>query len=297
MNKVIILAGPTASGKSSLSLDLAQYFDFEIISADSMAIYKFMDIGTDKPTKFQRFLVKHHMIDVVEPNENYSVYLYSEKAREALKAIHLKGKIPLIVVGTGLYIESFFHSIVHVLPDWDFRNKMYELERAEPGILYEKLNFVDPELASSTDKNNIKRIIRFLEIYDKTQKPPSVVRFESKQEKTNYEFLKLYIDKHRKKLYNNIEYRVDKMIKNGLIEETDLLLQKGKFGLTSSKAIGYRETIDFLNKKIDFNEYVFLLKRNSRRYAKRQISWFKRYNDFIRTGNEGEIFKLIKSFV
>ncbi len=297
MKKIIILSGPTASGKSSAALHLSQYFNLEIISADSMAVYRFMDIGTDKPSISQRSLVKHYMIDVADPSEDYSVYLYSEKVKEIIDSLHKIGKIPIIVGGTGLYIESLFHSIPQTEPNWNLRKKLYDSEKAQPGILYSRLTKIDPKLSKKIDEHNIKRIVRALEIYEITGKPPSFVREENAKNLTNYKFLKLYIDKERKKLYNNIDKRVDKMIKDGLVEETKFLIEHRLFGKTSSKAIGYKETIDYLNGVFGWEEYMRLLKRNSRRYAKRQIIWFRRYKDFIHIKSEQEAFQLIKSFV
>jgi tRNA dimethylallyltransferase len=297
MKKIIILSGPTASGKSSAALHLSQYFNLEIISADSMSVYRFMDIGTDKPSISQRSLVRHHMIDVADPREDYSVYLYSEKTKKIIDSLHKIGKIPIVVGGTGLYIESLFHSIPQTGPDWNLRKKLYDLEKNQPGILYAKLTKIDPEFSKKIDEHNIKRIVRAIEIYELTGKPPSLVREENAKNLTNYEFLKLYIDKERKKLYNNIDKRVDKMIKNGLIEETKFLIKRNLFGKTSSKAIGYKETIDYLNGAFEWEEYIRLLKRNSRRYAKRQIIWFRRYKDFVHIKNEQAAFKFIKSFI
>jgi tRNA dimethylallyltransferase len=297
MKKVIILSGPTASGKSSMAIDLAQYFNLEIVSADSMAIYKYMDIGTDKPSIYHRSLVKHHMVDIVDPRENYSVYLYSLKAKEIINLIHKRNKIPLIVGGTGLYIESFFHTIPQTEPNWEFRNRLYELEYKNPGILYRKLKNIDPDFANKVDKNNIKRLIRALEIYEMTKKLPSIVRNENLQRNANYNFLNLYVDKERKKLYNKIDSRVDSMIERGLVEETKFLLKNGYFGETSSKAIGYKEVISYIQGEYTFDRCLYLLKRNSRRYAKRQIIWFRRYSDFLKVESELEIFKKIKKFL
>ncbi len=297
MKKVIILSGPTASGKSNISLQLSQYFNFEIISADSMAIYKFMDIGTDKPEISQRNTVKHHMIDIIDPKENYSVYLYSEEVKKIIDSIHSKNKIPLVVGGTGLYIESLFHSIPKAEPDWNLRNELYELEKKNPGSLYRKLKNIDPIFARTIDKNNTKRIVRSIEIFETTKKLPSVVRENNNKNKTNYEFLKLYIDKDREKLYNKIDKRVEIMIEKGLVEETKYLFENNFFGKTSSKAIGYRETIDYIKGLTNFDRYIFLLKRNSRRYAKRQISWFKRYKDFRKVTNLRDIFYGVQNFV
>lgn len=279
MNQIIIVCGPTAVGKTATSIKLAQKFNTEIISSDSMQIYKYMEIGTAKIKKEDMQGIKHHMIDIINPDEEFSVSDYYEKSIDIVKKMFLEDKIPIIVGGTGLYINSLIYKM-------DFNNtasnpnirEKYQKIYEEYGVdyLYNILLEKDEAQARKIDKNNIKRVIRAIEI---TQNNDFMKSFEKANTFQDYKInmYVLYLD--RKILYDRINRRVDAMIKDKLIEEVRYFLEKGiTISNQSMKAIGYRQIISYLNNEIDKNEAIELIKRDSRRYAKRQYTWFKRYD-------------------
>ncbi|HZK28564.1 MAG TPA: tRNA (adenosine(37)-N6)-dimethylallyltransferase MiaA [Thermoclostridium sp.] len=280
---VVVIAGPTASGKTEYAIKLAQTINGEVISADSMQIYRHMDIGTAKPSKEEMKGIVHHMIDIVDPGENYSVALYKNMAEECIEDIISKGKIPIIVGGTGLYINSLIYNIKFskTIKDDDFRKKMDDIAVSEgPEVLHERLQKVDPESASKIHYNNVKRVIRALEVYEFTKKPISQHKKESRMEPPKYEYLIYVLNMDRKDLYDRIDKRVDKMIEIGLVEEVERLLDMGyKAGSTALQGLGYKEIIYYLNNELSLDEAIHILKRDTRRYAKRQITWFKAINE------------------
>ena len=287
MNKVIILLGPTGVGKTEVSILLAKALGTEIISADSMQIYRGMDIGTAKPSEEQRMSIKHHMIDIISPSEPYSVGRYIEDVTPVIDELHRKGKIPIVAGGTGLYIKAMTRGIFSgPSADWKLREELASLEEGQSGALYSYLQELDPEAASKIMPADTRRIIRALEVCLKTQKGIS----EFQQKLTTplpYEFIKIGLRRERKELYRMLENRVDKMIGEGLVEEVKKLtslvsnskLQTPNFELSCMQAIGYREIAMYLNGEIPFEEAIRLIKRNTKRYSKRQFTWFKKEED------------------
>lgn len=279
MNKVIIIIGPTAVGKTSLSIELAKEYDTEIISADSMQIYEGFDIGTAKVTKEEASGIKHHLIDCISPDKYFSVSDFQNNAFRIINEIIGKGKIPIIVGGTGLYI----HSLTYLL---DFQqtksnesirekwNKRVDDEGLEK--VYDYLRKIDPLSAERIDPTNRHRILRAIEIFEETGKKMSASYREDLKVNNDYDFRMIGLYTDRKILYERINQRVDLMFVEGLLEEVYNLSQKYNPSIHAFKAIGYREVIDYLYGLTTKKEMIHLLKRNSRRYAKRQLTWFKR---------------------
>lgn len=277
----LAITGPTASGKTALSLGVAKRLSAEIISCDSMQIYKEMDIGTAKATVAERELVPHHMIDFLSPTESYSVEEYRAGAIACAREITGRGKLPLFVGGTGLYIDSVGRCNAQDAPESDpeYRERILaELESEEDvTVLWERLREVDPESAEKIHKNNVRRVIRALEIYDKTGKPKSQLDRESLIGEREVFVGMITIDfLDRELLYRRIDKRVDIMIEEGLLSEVESLYRRGLISSgTASAAIGYKEIIEYLDGRCSLEEAVELLKLNSRRYAKRQLTWFR----------------------
>ncbi|MCJ7786786.1 tRNA (adenosine(37)-N6)-dimethylallyltransferase MiaA, partial [Patescibacteria group bacterium] len=274
--KLIVILGPTASGKSELGLKLAKKFNGEIISADSRQIYREMDIGTAKPTKKEREIIKHYLIDIKKPNQLYTVWEYKRSAIEAINQIIKKGKVPFLVGGTGLYIKAIIDNldIPKVKPDWKLRKNL-ELKIKTRGLksLYDELIKIDPEAAYIVDSQNPRRIIRAMEIAIKTNKPFSQQR---KKGEPLFDVLEIGISSDKEKLKEKIEKRVDKMMKAGLLKEIKNLIKIYDKNLSTFDAIGYREIIDYLNKKIYLAEAVEKIKKNTWHFSKRQMTWFKK---------------------
>jgi len=296
MNKVIILLGPTGVGKTGASILLAKALDTEIISSDSMQIYRGMDIGTAKPSEEQRISVKHHMIDIISPSEPYSVGRYIEDVTLVIDELHRKGKIPIVVGGTGLYIKAMTRGIFSgPSADWKLREELASLEEGQGGALYSYLQELDPEAAAKIMPADTRRIIRALEVYLKTKKGIS----EFQQKLTTplpHEFIKIGLKRERKELYRTLEERVDKMIDSGLVEEVRKLTslvsnsklsprrvaegdQTPNFELSCMQAIGYKEIAMYLNGEMPLEEAIRLIKRSTKRYAKRQFTWFRKEDD------------------
>lgn len=281
--KVVVIVGPTASGKTAVSIELAKILNGEIISADSMQIYKEMDIGSAKPTKEEMQGIYHHMIDVVEPTENFNVAKYKEMAEACIEKILAKGKLPIIVGGTGLYVSTLTNGIEfsEIESDEEYRKELENISLQENGIdiLFEQLKTIDPEAANIIDKNNVRRVIRALEIYKVTGKTKTQVDKESiKELKYDYRIFGLLWD--RQKLYDRIDKRVDIMIEMGLVDEVEKLNEKG-ISSTAIQGLGYKEIIEYLDKKVTLEEAIEKVKQETRRYAKRQMTWFKRDKNVI----------------
>ncbi len=270
-NKVIAVVGPTASGKTSYAVDLALKIDGEIISADSRLVYKGFDIGTAKPTPDERKGIPHFMIDIVEPEEEYSAGLYVTEAKKIINNICKRGKVPIIAGGTGLYINMLLmnYNLPNVEPDYDLREKL----RNEPNLL-EILNEIDPESAKNIDRNDRKKLIRAIEIVKTTGKPIS--RSKSRSE---YDIEWIGLNLPREILYDKINKRVDTMLENGLIAETKKLLEKHGRINNLLYTIGYQEIIGYLDGELTLEQAVDMLKQNTRRYAKRQLTWFRKNSD------------------
>ena len=295
--KLIVILGPTASGKTSLSLKLAKKINGEIVSADSRQTYRELNIGTAKPTRKQLKQIKHYLINIKNPNQRYTVSQYKKEAIKAINKIIKSGKVPFLVGGTGLYIKSLTDNleIPEVKPDWKLRNKL-ESEIKNKGLksVYNKLIELDPEAAYIIDKNNPRRVIRALEIALKTKKPFSQQR---KKGQPLFDFLEIGLNPGDKKLIKIIDERTNEMIKNGLIKEVRKLIKKYNKKLHTFDAIGYREIIDYLDKKTSIKEALEKIKKNTWHFAKRQITWFKKDNQIHWIKNQTEAEKLIKNFL
>ncbi len=287
VKKIIILLGPTGVGKTELSIKIAKLLNAEIISSDSMQIYKYMDIGTAKPTLEQRQEVIHHMIDIVNPWDYFSTGAYIEIVKEVIEEIFQKAKIPLIVGGTGLYLRAITEGIFEgPEADWDLRTQLLEKERNRPGELYNLLKEIDPIKADKIYPSDLRRILRALEVFFKEKKQISELQNEFTKP-LPYNFIKIGITRERKELYKIIEERVDKMICSGLIEEVRnvlALIKKNAVSLCplpALQAIGYKEIAGCLADLYCINEAIRLIKRRTKMYAKRQFTWFRKEKDIM----------------
>ncbi len=283
LKKIIAIAGPTASGKTALAIEIARRFGGEVVSCDSMQIYRFMDIGTAKPDKSELEAAVHHMIDIVHPKERCSVADFVVMARNCIDDIIRRGRLPILAGGTGLYMDSVLENIVFedFGSDPEFREKMQELADTE-GVdaLHRLLAEKDPEASDKIHPNNVRRVIRALEVCRLTGKTFTQVNLESRREPV-YDALILGIDADRETLYERINKRVDKMMDDGLLEEVRSLKDMGiGRDTTAMQAIGYKEILEFLEGAVTIDEAVEKIKMESRRYAKRQMTWFRR-NDKI----------------
>lgn len=279
MKKVIVLGGPTATGKTDLAIDLALMVDGEVVSADSAMVYRYMDIGTAKPTVEERRGIPHHMIDVVYPDEEFSVARFKSMAEEAIRDILSRGKVPVVAGGTGLYISSLVYNIKfsETICDWEFRERMKALaEERGPEYLHERLMEVDPVSARKIHPNNVKRVIRALEVFETTGKPISEHQAESRNEPPEFDYLLFGLIMDRKVLYERIEKRTDLMMEKGLADEVAGLLRMGySRDLVSMQALGYKEIAAALEGECTMEEAVDRIKLGTRHLAKRQITWFR----------------------
>lgn len=279
-NKIIVIAGPTAVGKTQLSINLAKKLNTEIISADSMQIYKYMDIGSAKVTKEEMDGVKHHMIDIIDPSQEFSVAEYKEKGMEALDSIILKNKIPIIAGGTGLYINALTCNMNFSETEKDEEYRKYLLDLSiEKGneYVHEMLKEHDIVSYNNIHPNNVKRVIRALEVYKLTGKPFSEYNSGEDFYKTDYDVKYYVLNMDRDKLYQRINLRVDIMMKNGLLDECKKLMDMGcNSSMQSMQGIGYKEILSYLEGNITLDEAVEMVKQYSRNYAKRQLTWFRR---------------------
>ncbi|MGP9041269.1 tRNA (adenosine(37)-N6)-dimethylallyltransferase MiaA [Cytobacillus kochii] len=275
--KIIILIGPTAVGKTKTSIELAKKYNGEIISGDSMQIYKGMDIGTAKITKEETEGISHHLIDIKEPDESFSTAEFQTIVREKISEISSKGKLPIIVGGTGLYIQSvlFDYQFSNAPSDDDFRYRLEERAKVEGNVcIHKELQVVDPVSAGKIHPNNIRRVIRALEVYHCTGK--TMTEWQSKQElESVYNAAVIGLTMDRDLLYKRINQRIDMMMDNGLLEEVRGFCDKGLQNCQSMQAIGYKEFYPYFDGLITLDEAVDQLKQNSRRYAKRQLTWFR----------------------
>lgn len=277
--KVIVICGPTASGKTSLSVELAKKCNGEIISADSMQIYKDMNIGTAKVTQEEMQGIKHYMIDIVSPTERYSVAEFKVQAEKAIEEILKKGKTPIIAGGTGLYVNSLIYNIQYNDIKIDEKYRKYLEERVEKeGLqnLYEEAKKIDCEAMKSISQNDKKRILRVLEMYHQTGKTKTELEKESRKEEVKYDYKVYAINWEREELYKRINKRVDIMIEQCLIKEVENILKKYNKFPTAMQGLGYKEVVEYLDKKITKEEMIEKIKMETRRYAKRQITWFKK---------------------
>ena len=280
MEKVVVICGPTASGKTSLSIELAKKINGQIISADSMQIYDEMDIGTAKPTKEEMQGIKHYLIGNVKPTNRYSVSEYKKDATNAIEETIQDNKFPIIVGGTGLYVNSLIYGIDYpeIETDLEYRKELEEIAEKE-GLnkLYNMAKEIDEKAMEKISPNDQKRILRILEIYNQTGKTKTELEIESRKNGVKYDFRVFAIDMPREILYERINKRVDIMFENGLLEEVKRLYKKyGEELYTSIQAIGYKEVIDYINGKYTKEEMIEKIKMETRRYAKRQLTWFRK---------------------
>jgi len=302
---ILILAGPTAVGKTDASILLAQELGAEIVSADSLQIYRGMDIGSAKPTPDQRKLVYHHLIDIAEPDQPYSVGDYLRDARSAIDGIIASGSVPLVVGGTGLYIRALTRGLFHGPPaDLDLRERLLQREaEGEAGILYADLVKVDPEAAVKIHPNDLRRTVRALEVYYLKDRKLSEFQREHAFQDRPYRFHLVFLVRSRAELYERIERRVDQMLAGGLEAEVKTLMDRGyNPELASLQGLGYRHFIDHFSGKTSRDEAITLLKRDTRRFAKRQFTWFRREPEAIWVDISGlaepaEIVERIKKYV
>ena len=283
--KVIVICGPTASGKTSLSIEVAKKIDGEIISCDSMQIYKDMNIGTAKPTVEEMQGIPHYMLDFVLPSERYSVADFKEAATDRIEDILKREKVPIIVGGTGLYVDALTKNITYpeIEIDLEYRKQLEELIK-ENGLesLYEEAKKIDEKAMQTISKNDKKRIMRVLEIYHQTGKTKTQLEIESRKNGVPYDYRVFAINMPREILYDRINRRVDIMLEKGLIEEVKQLYKKyGDELRTSVQGIGYKEVIDYLNGMYSKEEMIEKIKMETRRYAKRQLTWFRKIPNII----------------
>ncbi len=282
MNKVIVICGPTASGKTKLGIELAKKINGEIVSCDSMQIYKDMDIGTAKPTKAEQNEVKHYLIDFVSPDKRYSVAEYKNDAENVIDKIIKDNKTPIIVGGTGLYLNSLIYGIDYpdIKTDLNYRKELEEKVNKD-GLeeIYKEAKIIDPIAVEKISKNDKKRILRILEIYHSTGKTKTELEKESRKNGIKYDYRIFVLNMPRCELYERINKRVDIMIKEGLIEEVKKIISKYKEFPTAMQGLGYKEVLEFLENKITKEEMIEKIKMETRRYAKRQLTWFKSYKE------------------
>ena len=277
--KIIVICGPTASGKTALSIQLAKKINGEIVSADSMQIYEDMDIGTAKPTVEEMDGVKHYLIGNVSPTLRYSVANFKKDAINAIEEILKKGKTPIIVGGTGLYVDSLVNGIDYddLEIDLDYRNQLEKISE-EQGleVLYNKAVEIDPLAMEKISNDDKKRIFRVLEIYNATGKTKTEQEIESRKKDNPYDYVVFAINMDREKLYERINKRVDIMLEKGLVDEVKRLIKKYDELPTAIQGLGYKEVVQYLNNEISYDEMVEKIKQETRRYAKRQLTWFRR---------------------
>lgn len=293
----MVICGPTASGKTLLSIELAKKINGEIVSADSMQIYKDMDIGTAKPTSEEMQGIKHYLLDFVSPDERYSVADYKIDAKKAIKEILEKGKIPIIVGGTGLYVDSLIYEIEYPNIEFneDYRKQLEEQVKKEGlGNLYEQAKLIDPQAVEKISKNDAKRILRILEIYHATGKTKTEQEIESRKKEVEYDYKVFALNWNRETLYERINKRVDIMVERGLIEEVEKISKKYNKFPTAMQGLGYKEVVEYLEGICSKEEMIEKIKKETRHYAKRQLTWFRKNKQTIWLNGEDTIQRNIE---
>lgn len=282
---LIILTGPTAVGKTALSIKLAKQIHGQMISADSMQVYRHMDIGTAKVTPEEMQGIPHYLIDVLEPTEEFNIVRFQQMAKAALTQIYAAGAIPIVVGGTGFYIQSLLYDIQFAESDDDtaYRNALQQLA-ADRGAdyLHQRLAEVDPAAASAIHAHNVKRVIRALEFYHQTGTRISEHNEEQRKKSSPYQFLYFVLNDDRQVLYSRIDQRIDRMMEDGLVREVQTLKDMGcTRDMVSMQGLGYKEILDYLEGRCSLEEAVYILKRDTRHFAKRQLTWFRREPEVI----------------
>ncbi len=282
---LIVLTGPTAVGKTELSIRLAKRIGGEIISADSMQVYRGMDIGSAKVTLSEMRGVPHHLIDILEPDEEFHVVRFQEYAKNCIREIHARGNIPILTGGTGFYIQAVLYDIdfTETRADQDYRKELERLAASRgPEYLHQMLQKADPESADAIHANNVKRVIRALEFYRETGEKISAHNEAERQKKSPYRFAYFVLNDERSRLYANIDRRVDQMMERGLLQEVVRLKEKGYHrDMVSMQGLGYKEILGYLDGETTLDEAIRILKRDTRHFAKRQLTWFRREKDVI----------------
>lgn len=280
---IVVLTGPTAVGKTALSIELAKRIDGAIISADSMQIYKYMNIGSAKIMPEEMQGVKHYLIDELMPDEEFHIVRFKEMAMKAMEEIYANQQIPIIVGGTGFYIQALLYDIDFCEQEADemFRKQMQQFaDEYGADALHEKLKEIDPVSYESIHANNIKRVIRALEYYQLSGQPISLHNEQERKKESPYKFVYFVLNDDRQKLYQKIEKRIDRMLEQGLVDEVKLLKNMGYHrNMVSMQGLGYKEILDYLDGNTSLEEAVYILKRETRHFAKRQLTWFKRERD------------------
>lgn len=302
---LIVIAGPTACGKTGLSIKLAKLINGEIISGDSMQVYKYMDIGTAKATKEEMNGIKHYMIDEFYPDEEFNVTIFQKKSKEYMEKIYSENKIPILCGGTGFYINALVNDndFTETENDYTFRNSLYKFaEDNGAEALHKKLEQIDPESAKNIHPNNIKRVARAIEFFELTKTPISKHNENEKQKISPYNTAFIILNMDRAKLYDRIEKRIDIMVKNGLIEEVKKLLDMGySEDLVSMQGIGYKEIVPYIKGECSLDYAISELKKATRHFAKRQITWFKRQTECLwvdlSVQSEDEALKTIENYI
>lgn len=286
---LIILTGPTAVGKTALSIELAKRIHGQMISADSMQVYRHMDIGTAKIRPEEMEGIPHYLIDVLEPEEDFHVARFQEMAKAALEQVYAAGSIPILVGGTGFYIQALLYDIEFEREEQEgyeqasYRQKLQALANEHGAeYLHEQLRQVDPASADAIHAHNVKRVIRALEFYHQTGACISAHNEEQRQKKSPYNFLYFVLTDDRNRLYERIDKRIDSMIEQGLVEEVRRLKASGcTKNMVSMQGLGYKEILNYLEGNCTLEEAVYVLKRDTRHFAKRQLTWFRRERDVI----------------
>lgn len=287
---IIVLTGPTASGKTSLSLDLAKEFRGEIICADSMTVYKGMDIGTDKPIEFNG--IPHRMLDIINPNEEFNVAIFKDLAEKIIKEIHKRGNIPFLVGGSTMYIDAlvYNYNIPHAKPNLELRKELNAKSNEE---LFKRLLELDPDAEWTVDKNNKRRVVRALEVCLQTGEPFTT---QKKKQTLPENVLYMAVHRDREELYERINSRVDEMMEEGFLKEVKKLHKKYDLN-TAMQATGYRQLVQFIDGEISLKEAVEKTKQSHRNYAKRQLTWLNRNKDVVWIENKKEAKNKIKEFL
>lgn len=282
---MIILSGPTAVGKTTLSIELAKRVNGAIISADSMQVYKHMDIGSAKIMPEEMCGIKHYLIDALEPSEEFNIVVFQKMAKEALAEIYANGQIPIIAGGTGFYIQALLYDIDFENQDTNeaYRAELEEIAKTQGNeVLHNRLKEIDTVSAEKIHANNVKRVIRALEFYKLTGKPISEHNEAEQQKESPYNFAYFVLTDDRENLYKRIDLRVDIMLKNGLLDEVKKLKNMGYHReMVSMQGLGYKEILDYLDGKLTLEEAIYILKRETRHFAKRQLTWFRREKEVI----------------
>ena len=281
---LIILTGPTAVGKTALSIELAKAVNGEMISADSMQVYRMLDIGTAKIKPEEMEGIKHYLIDVLDPTEDFNVFRFQQLAKEALEEIYAKGKIPIVVGGTGFYIQALLYDITfEETEESPYRKELEQYAKTNGAhALHEQLKDIDPVSYQEIHENNVKRVIRALEFYHDTGYPISTHNALEREKESPYNFAYFVLNDDRQKLYDRIELRIDQMLEEGLVEEVRSAFVYGcTKEMVSMQGLGYKEIIPYLEGSCSLEDAVYILKRDTRHFAKRQLTWFRRERDVI----------------